>query len=307
MCEVLLKGGAKANCQDPSGRTPLHAAAWKGFYNVAEKLIEYGADVNHIDLMGYTPLMTAAWQGHTSVLSLLLKKNAMVDVISNDEKASALNIAAQEGHEDVVRLLLNNNASYLSDKYGRDPTKVAKQAGNRAVVHILDAFNSMAVNDGSFTNTLKKQFPQLTKGLSQGGQSPSSTPVLAKKTMKAAVGRTISSGSSREKFGSEELANSSTSVSSNDPSTPYDEEYCHSYCGPCGEISAQMSLSYSSLKQSKTTVLTGSSLDDEVFFARSVSKDSVHKMTFDFNSAYHGCDPVNLRKALEMPSTETTL
>lgn len=129
MCEVLLKGGAKVNCQDPNGRTPLHTAAWNGFYSVVEKLIEYGADVNHVGLMGYTPLMTAAWQGHTSVLNLLLKKNAMVDVVSSNDKASALNIAAQEGHEDVVRLLLNYKASTLADKYGRDPMKVAQQAG----------------------------------------------------------------------------------------------------------------------------------------------------------------------------------
>ena len=129
MCEVLLEGGAKVNCQDPSGRTPLHIAAWSGFYAVVEKLIEYGADVNHVGLMGYTPLMTAAWQGHTSVLNLLLKKNAVVDIVSSSDKASALNIAAQEGHEDVVRLLLNHSASLLADKYGRDPMKVAKQAG----------------------------------------------------------------------------------------------------------------------------------------------------------------------------------
>ena len=132
---MLLKGGAKVNCQDPSGRTPLHTAAWSGFYSVAEKLIEYGADVNHIGLMGYTPLMTAAWQGHTSVLNLLLKKNAIVDIVSSNDKATALNIAAQEGHEDVVKLLLNNNASTLLDKYGRDPMKVAQQAGT--VLHTV--------------------------------------------------------------------------------------------------------------------------------------------------------------------------
>jgi ankyrin repeat protein len=125
----VLKGGAKVNCQDPSGKTPLHTAAWSGFYSVAEKLIEYGADVNHVDLMGYTPLMTAAWKGHTSVLNFLLKKNATVDVVSSNDKATALNIAAQEGHEDVVKLLLNYNASTLPDKYGRDAMKVAQQAG----------------------------------------------------------------------------------------------------------------------------------------------------------------------------------
>lgn len=129
MCEVLLKGGTKVNCQDLNGRTPLHTAAWKGFYGVTETLIEYGADVNHADQMGYTPLMTAAWQGHTSVLNLLLKKNAMVDILSTHDKASALSIAAQEGHEDVVRMLLDNNASNLPDKYGRDSVKVAQQAG----------------------------------------------------------------------------------------------------------------------------------------------------------------------------------
>ncbi|CAB3979438.1 Ankyrin repeat domain-containing 50 [Paramuricea clavata] len=304
LCEVLLKGGAKVNCQDPSGRTPLHTAAWSGFYSVAEKLIEYGADVNHVGLMGYTPLMTAAWQGHTSVLNLLLKRNAMVDVVSSNDKATALNIAAQEGHEDVVRLLLNHSASTLADKYGRDPMKVAKQAGNRAVVNILDSFNSLSMSDGNFTNTLKRQFPKLTKATSSV-ENPS--PVLAEQQKKC-ITRTTSNTSSRGKNGSEELADSNTSISSTDPSTPYDEEYSHSYCGPFGEMSTGMS-SMSSLKQSKTTVLTSSTMamDDEVFFGRSMSKDSVHKIPFDFNIAYHGCDPINLRKALEMPSTETTL
>ena len=178
-------------------------------------------------------------------------------------------------------------------------------SGNRGVVHILEAFNSVHTYDGCFTNTLKKQFPKLTKGKSIDNSSPSSTPIVAG-ISKQPMARTISSTSSPDKLVNEDLANSSTSISSNDPSTSYDDEISP-YCGPQIEITGRMSSSYSSLKQSKTTVSTGSILDDDVFFRRSVSKDSFHKIPFDFNSAYHGCDPVNLRKALEMPSTETTL
>ena len=169
------------------------------------------------------------------------------------------------------------------------------------MVKILDSFNSLSMSDGNFTNTLKRQFPKLTKG-SSNVENPS--PVLAGK-MKKTMTR-MSSSSSRGKNGSGELADSNTSISSNDPSTPYDEEYSHSYCGPFGEMSTGMS-SMSSLKQSKTTVLTSSTvaIDDDIFFGRSMSKDSVHKIPFDFSVAYHGCDPINLRKALEMP--ETTL
>ena len=159
------------------------------------------------------------------------------------------------------------------------------------------------MSDGNFTNTLKKQFPNLTKG-SSNAENPSPGPTGKHNK---SLTRTISNTSSRGK-NSSELADSNTSISSNDPSTPYDEEYSHSYCGPFGEMSTIMS-SMSSLKQSKTTVLTSSTMamDDDVFFGRSMSKDSVHKLPFDFNIAYHGCDPINLRRALEMPSTETTL
>jgi hypothetical protein len=169
------------------------------------------------------------------------------------------------------------------------------------VVKILDSFNSLSMSDGNFTNTLKRQFPKLTKGSSMENASP----VLTGKLNKS-IKRTMSTSSSRGKNGSGELADSNTSISSNDPSTPYDEEYSHSYCSPFGEMSTGMS-SMSSLKQSKTTVLTSSTvaIDDDVFFGRAMSKDSVHKIPFDFSIAYHGCDPVNLRKALDMP--ETTL
>ena len=161
------------------------------------------------------------------------------------------------------------------------------------------------MSDGNFTNTLKKQFPKLTKATSS---TECSSPVLAAKQKKS-IARTTSNTSSRGKNGSGDLADSNTSISSiTDPSTPNDDELSHSYCGPFGEMSTTMS-SMSSLKQSKTTVLTSSTIpmDDNVFFGRCMSKDSVHKLPYDFNIAYHGCDPVNLRKALEMPSTETTL
>ena len=171
------------------------------------------------------------------------------------------------------------------------------------MVHILDSFNSLSMHDGNFTNTLKRQFPKLTQGPNVENSSPVST-----QKEKKSIKRTISNSSSQGKNGSGDLADSNASISSTDPSTPFDEDYSHSYCGPFGEMSTRMSSSYSSLKQNKTTVLTGSTIDNDVFFGRSISKgDSVHKMFLDFNVAYHGCDPISLREALEMPSTETTL
>ena len=174
------------------------------------------------------------------------------------------------------------------------------------MLNILDSFNSLSMSDGNFTNTLKRQFPKLTKASSS---SENASPVLPEKNKKS-FSRTTSNTSSPSKDDNVELADSNTSISSiTDPSTPYDEEYSHSYCGPFGEMSTRMS-SLSSLKESKTTVLTSSTMAmEDAFFERSMSmsKDSVHRIPFDFNIAYHGCDPINLRKALEMPSTETTL
>jgi ankyrin repeat protein len=62
-------------------RTPLHAAAWKDFLDVARLLIEKGAEVDARDEDGGTPLHTAAEEGSLDVARLLIEHGANTDGI----------------------------------------------------------------------------------------------------------------------------------------------------------------------------------------------------------------------------------
>ena len=63
--------------------TPLHAAAYNGYKDVAELLLANKADVNAKDSDGMTPLHMAASNGHKDVAELLLANKAEVNARTN--------------------------------------------------------------------------------------------------------------------------------------------------------------------------------------------------------------------------------
>ena len=64
---LLLDAGAEKDCAAPDGFTPLHHAAYKGHWEVAQLLIDAGADRNSI---------TAGW---LDVARLLLSTEVDID------------------------------------------------------------------------------------------------------------------------------------------------------------------------------------------------------------------------------------
>ncbi|KAG8348807.1 putative Ankyrin repeats (3 copies) putative Ankyrin repeat [Trypanosoma vivax] len=63
---------------DSGGWTPLHYAAERGFFAIAERLVQEGANVNAKDEMKRTPLHLAAAAGRIDVAHLLVKNGAAV-------------------------------------------------------------------------------------------------------------------------------------------------------------------------------------------------------------------------------------
>ena len=55
----LIKGGAKLDGKDNSGRSPLHEAARKGSDETIGVLLKHDADINAVDRKGYTTLHVA--------------------------------------------------------------------------------------------------------------------------------------------------------------------------------------------------------------------------------------------------------
>lgn len=54
---LLQKKAADVNAADSFGRTPLHLAVAKGYYNIAWVLLNHNASLDYIDCDGYTPFL----------------------------------------------------------------------------------------------------------------------------------------------------------------------------------------------------------------------------------------------------------
>lgn len=56
--------------------TPLHCAAWHGYYSVAKALCEAGCNVNIKNREGETPLLTASARGYHDIVECLAEHGA---------------------------------------------------------------------------------------------------------------------------------------------------------------------------------------------------------------------------------------
>ncbi|HUT10864.1 MAG TPA: ankyrin repeat domain-containing protein [Thermoguttaceae bacterium] len=71
MAAVLLANGAEVNARNSDGKTPLHAAAWRGCVEVVRVLLAHKADAAIQGNMGFTAVDEARSAGHEAVVELL--------------------------------------------------------------------------------------------------------------------------------------------------------------------------------------------------------------------------------------------
>jgi hypothetical protein len=144
--DLLRHSGANLDVRGDSGRTPLHAAAGSGNFEVVRILIEYdpadihtrneirstplhlasagyiskdisvvrlllehGADINAQDQDGQTPLHLASYNGMLEAVRLLLERGADVEAKMNDGR-TALRVAVDRERDKVVKLLREHGA-----------------------------------------------------------------------------------------------------------------------------------------------------------------------------------------------------
>jgi ankyrin repeat protein len=97
----LMADGAKINCKDASGTTPLHVATDK---KIAEILITHGATINARNAHGSTPLHEAAAEGNFEIVALLIAHGADVNCRDKDGD-TPLDLAQERGNGEIVALL----------------------------------------------------------------------------------------------------------------------------------------------------------------------------------------------------------
>ncbi|TKW29448.1 hypothetical protein SEVIR_3G394900v4 [Setaria viridis] len=166
--KILLSRGADPNKADSIGVTPLHIAAERGSYEVAEQLLSKEAEVDPICENGGAPIHVSAENGHAKVLKLLLQHKAdynrhsrsfntplaasligpslecleiLIEAGAEVNAGSPLTplvIAAGKGLTNCVKCLLKAGAdANIPDENGKLPVQIAARQGWKECVKIL--------------------------------------------------------------------------------------------------------------------------------------------------------------------------
>ncbi|KAJ8300981.1 hypothetical protein KUTeg_022500 [Tegillarca granosa] len=182
--KVLLDASADPNCQDSTGRTPLHtavAADAQGVFQMldgttpmilavrlavegmVEELINADADVNAADEYGKTALHWAAAVNNAEAAHVLLQHGANRDA-QDFKDETPLFLAAREGSYETAKILLDHYANRdITDHMDRLPRDVATERMHDDILHLLDEYHvnspaGMALPNGMPTSPNQLQF-----------------------------------------------------------------------------------------------------------------------------------------------------
>lgn len=89
-----------------SKRTPLHAAAQKGYLEICHLLLQAGANINATDKLRRTPLMEAVANNHVEAARYMLRRGGCV-YSKEEDGSTCLHHAAKNGNLEMVELLLS--------------------------------------------------------------------------------------------------------------------------------------------------------------------------------------------------------
>ena len=123
IAELLIKRKAKINIQDNKLQTPLHLASRWGHYEIVQLLLDNNANKNIKDSKGNSPLHWAVIGGLSSAVTTetLILGGADIELKNNDSN-TPLHTAIINGNFEAVKILITHGANVnATDKKGRSP------------------------------------------------------------------------------------------------------------------------------------------------------------------------------------------
>ncbi len=134
---TLLDLGATVDARTGNGMTPLHLAAVFAHKEIAESLLDLNADINATESQGATPLHSAAAEGHRSIAELLLTRGATVDAQAENGN-TPLHNASILGQTETAKLLLHHSANINATALdGTTPLHKATAEGHIVLAQML--------------------------------------------------------------------------------------------------------------------------------------------------------------------------
>lgn len=136
--ELALAAGASPNDRDAFGRSPLHAAAASGYYELVTRLVAAGADLFVRDAEGSTPAGIALAKGNSGSDEAIKAMFGANPGIADYLGETALHYAAAAGLEKAAQSLLALGADpSLRNAAGETPSDVARRRGHETLAKLL--------------------------------------------------------------------------------------------------------------------------------------------------------------------------
>lgn len=121
VADLLLNHGADVNATGEDGGSPLNWAAHHDNPEFVGKLMDKGADPDARNRWGMTSVHTATWRGCAKIVRLMLDRGADPEIRTN-EGWTVLHYAYRSGHREIVDLLIKAGVSTdVKDDEGRTP------------------------------------------------------------------------------------------------------------------------------------------------------------------------------------------